>query len=708
MKVKATALAACASITGLWAMHGFGSSQAIAQQDPAAGSGARVLLDEILVFGGARDERRLLQTPNPVTVVGPDEITRRQPSTYEELIGDQPGVTIEGGPRAISQEPNIRGFQDEQVVIRVDGARQNFDLEHRGRFFTDPTILKQVEILRGGQSTLFGSGALGGVIFLDTKDAADVLQPGEIWGGEAKVGFNSQGTEFLGAGTAAVQIGEFDALAFFAGRPMFSDIEDGNDIPIVDSELNSQNGLFKLGWEPEGGHRLEGSYQIFRDNGSTPPNANVQGTPTTVVDRDLRYQTARLAWDWAPDGSDLIDLSVLGYYNDVSVEEDRFFDGRFDTTDFDTLGFEATNISRFDIGIPLSISYGIEIFRDQQEATRDGEPRIQAPDAERRFYAGFVQADFEVLPGLTVTPGFRYDFFELEPESTFEDRSEGQPSPRLAINWTPTEDTQFFVSASRSFRAPTLTELYVDGVHFVIPSFPLGPPGSGAPFFTGINQFVPTPDLEPERATQFEFGGRYRMRDIAVPNDRLLLSGNLYYSLVDDFIDAVVVGIDESTATFNPITGQLEIGGTTTNRNVDAKLFGFEGQIAYDSDSWFASAGLTIPRGEIRDGGGELGSIPQDRLVLTGGIRPIQDVELGLRGTFARGINEEDVPEDVITTPGFAVFDAFANWQPSEGPLAGSIFSFGIDNITDRKYRIHPNGLNNPGLAVKLAATFKF
>jgi len=95
---------------------------------------------EITVFRGAR---------NAASVIGEREVIRRQPATYEEL----PGVTIDGGPRGVSQEPNIRGFRDEQVVIRLDGVRQNFNIAHQGRFFTDPTILNHVEVLRGGAST---------------------------------------------------------------------------------------------------------------------------------------------------------------------------------------------------------------------------------------------------------------------------------------------------------------------------------------------------------------------------------------------------------------------------------------------------------------------------------------------------------------------------------------------------------------------------
>ena len=637
------------------------------------GTGA-VVAPEITVFGGARDERDLLQTPNAVSVIGEREIIRRSPSTYEELIGDLPGVTIDGGPRGVSQEPNIRGFRDEQVVIRLDGARQNFNLAHRGRFFTDPAILREVEVLRGGASTLFGSGALGGVIFLDTKDADDVLAPGARWGGEAKLGFNSQGDEILGAGTLAARAGEVDALAFFAGRPRFSDIEDGDGDPIIDSEIDSYQGLFKLGWEPDGGHRVEATYQQYTDGGETPPNTNAQGSPTSTVDRDLRFRSTRLEWDWVPDGNDLVDLNVLGYWNDTRVEEDRLFDGRFDETEFETLGFEATNISRIDPGLPVSLSYGIEIYRDAQEATRDGADRAQTPDASQSFQAGFVQADLALTETLTVTPGIRVDRFALDPDDpAFEDRSEIQPSPKLALSWRPVEAAQLWVSGARSFRAPSLTELYPDGVHFSVPGFPLGP----GQVFTGVNEFEPNPDLDPETATQVEIGGRYRMRDLLGRGDRLTLDGNVYYARVEDFIDQTVTFVDFSTGAFNPVTRQFEVGGTTTSRNVDAELYGLEASVRYDGPDWFAGLGLTIPRGEGQDGE-ELGSIPQDRLVATAGWRPMPDVEIGARGTFAAGIDADDVPEGALTTAGFAVFAVFASWAPRNGPLEGAVFSAGV------------------------------
>lgn len=678
-----------------------------AAQDAGASTDDTFRLPDIVIFGAARDERALLDTPNAASVAGEETIRRRQPSTYAELLDDVPGLTIEGGPRGVSQEINIRGFQDEQVVLRLDGGRQNFNLAHRGRFFTDPMILKQVEVLRGGASTLFGSGALGGVVFVDTKDARDVIEPGKSVGGEVKLGYNSNGEEWRYGATGAVQAGAFDALIFASGRDRGSDLEDGDGADIVDSEIDSENYLLKFGVEPADGLRIETSFQRYEDDGVTPPNTNAQGSPTTSVNRDLRHDALRARLEWDPSGNPLVNVDALFFYNNTEVREDRIFDGRFDTTDFETVGFEVTNISEFDLGVPVALSYGVEIYEDQQTGTRNGAPRAQTPDAKQEFYAAFAQAEFDVAPALTLTAGARYDIIDTTPEGGFSSRSDEEFSPKLALSWRPGPDTQVFASASRSFRAASLTEMYPQGVHFIAgPGFPLG--GPGAPFFTGVNEFQPSPNLRPETADQIEIGMRHRIDGLFRQGDRLDLSGNIYYAEVDDFIDTVVTFIDPSTTAFNPVTGRLEVSGSTTSRNIDARLYGLEMSADYDAGSWFGRASLTIPRGDGRGDAGKLGSIPQDRLVLTGGLRPAPGLELGGRVTFLRELEASDLPDGSLPVGGAEIIDVFANWQPQRGALEGTVLSAGIDNLFDEGYRVHPNGLNNPGVTAKFAITRRF
>src|SRR3546814_1100075 len=110
-----------------------------------------------------------------------------------DLLRDMPGVELDGGPRITAVQPSIRGMGGERVLIRIDGARQNFESGHRGRVFLDPEVLERVDVLRGPASTLYGSGAIGGVIDFTTRDASHFLEPGETFGARVGTGYQSNG-----------------------------------------------------------------------------------------------------------------------------------------------------------------------------------------------------------------------------------------------------------------------------------------------------------------------------------------------------------------------------------------------------------------------------------------------------------------------------------------------------------------------------------
>ena len=729
-------------------------------------------LPEITVFGASRDGRGLLETPSAVTVIGGEDMDRLQPSTYEDLLIDVPGLVIQGG-RGVAQEPNIRGFQDEQVVIRVDGARQNFNLQHRGRFFVDPALLKQVEVLRGGASAMFGSGALGGVISLETKDASDILKPGEAWGAEVNVGFNTQGSEALRAVTAALVQGNVDMLAFFSQRLMQADLQDGGYDPILDSAVDNLNGILKLTMTPNDSHKLSIDGSIYTDDGQVPSTANRDSTDerlrlNRLVDRDLNYQQYRFKWDYVPFDNEIVNLSALIYYNETFIEERRVSilpeegesERRFETTEVSTVGVEITNSSNINFGdMPVNLAYGLEFFKDDHRATRNSEARINHPTAQRSFYAGFAQAEFSLSPEVTLSSGLRYDAFSLDPPDNFSRRSENALSPWLALNYQPSDHLQLFASVSQAFRAPTLTEIYAQGLHFSRPDIDpitgrptlanvqvpdidpitgrprvdsMGRPvlvnvqrpdidlttgrpkvdSRGRPILINVqrpvmihNTFEPNPDLQSEKATQIEIGTRYQRSNVAAAEDQLLLSANLYYYNVDNYIETFFPTFDDRDN--DPFVKNTQ---STATRNVDAVLYGLEAEISYDTQHWFTSANLTIPRGSEKDSSRQLVNIPQDRFSLTVGLKPNSQWEIGLRSTVAgeRNVSDEDSGSGFADTESFLTLDLFANLRLGDDPSSGALVSFGIDNITNQKYKLHPNVLNSPGRSVKLNTQFTF
>lgn len=669
----------------------------------AGGAGAQdadFMLDTITVTAAARDTRPLLDTPVAATVVEGEALAVTQATDYQQLIGDQPGVLIEGGPRGIAQEPNIRGFQDDQIVLRYDGGRSNFNDAHRGRFFIDPDIIQRIEIIRGGGSTLYGSGALGGVISLDTKDVDDLLEPGRDWGGRLASGWSTNGDIGQASATLFGRRGAFDALGFIGWQPMGSDLTDGSGDSIRSSQIDIGNALLKLGYQPNEASRFELGGTIYHDDGTTPPNANAAASATTDVDRDADVSMARLSWDYAPPGSALLDLTALAYFNGLKITEDRDFDGRNDVTKYDTRGIDVTNRSELDLWRPMTLVYGFEAFRDSQSGERNGAPREQFPDAEATTVAVYAEATIAVSEKLEVIPGLRWDQYDRDPnDPALDSVDEGFLSPRIGVSYRPNAAWQIYGNLARAFRAPSMIELYNDGVHFATPGFPLGPGME----FSGVNSFIPNPDLKPEKSTQVELGTRYSRQGVFRDGDSLDLAANLYYADVKDFINQTVLFMDFSRAVPGP--GGLIVGGSTTSENVDARLWGFEATADYDAGPWYAGLILTIPRGE-EQGGGALGSIPQDRLTISGGFRPAFNWDLGARATFAA--RQDDVPEETEPGEAWTRVDLYAAWQPQLASLQGTVFRAGIDNLFDETYAIYPNGLNQPGRSFKLSAAVTF
>jgi len=655
----------------------------------AAGSSAQAQelgfdLGTILLGSGQRDSRAILDSPVAASVREADALENRQAGDFNELIGDIPGVTIAGGPRGISQEINIRGFTDDQIVLRFDGGRLNFSQAHRGRFFVDPDLVQRVEVVRGGGSTLYGSGALGGVVSIETRDVADLLQDGQTQGGRVTLGYSSNGEVLNGSSAVYADWGNVDALFYFGTRQMGGDLEAADGVNVPFSEIDQSNLMVKLGFEPNQDHRVELSFSQFEDNGLTPANSSSNpGFTNPTVERDAEVSNFRLAWDYTPANSDAIDLSVLFYASRLEITEDRIGAPRLDGTRYDTVGLEVINRSRFDLGIPVELVYGLEYLRDSQEGTRDGAPRLAFPPAEATTLGVFAEATAALSNQLDLIVGARFDQYERNPDDpALAEVSEEFFSPRIGLSYRPNDDWQIYGNISRAFRAPSLSELYSDGLHFG--GNPFGP------FPFPDNFFVPNPNLEPEESTQFEIGARFDSTGVFRDGDHLRFSASAYYASVDNFIEQDV----------------NIFAGTTTSRNVtSATLWGVEAEVDYDAEDWFIGAGLTIARGS-NDAGGWLGSIPQDRLTLEGGVRPWADWELGARATFAA--DQDRVTATGTPGEGYQTLDLFAGYAPDSGPLAGSTVRFGIDNVFDEDYTIYPNGLAQPGRTFELTATFTF
>ena len=144
-------------------------------------------LEEVVVTA-ARVERPLKETSSSVTVIDAEEIASKGKITVLEVLRGQPGLDVvqSGGPGATTSV-FLRGANSGHTLVLVDGVEVNSPA--LGMFnFTNLTVdnIERIEIVRGPQSTLYGSDAIGGVINIITRKGY----------GPPRLGFSAEGGTF--------------------------------------------------------------------------------------------------------------------------------------------------------------------------------------------------------------------------------------------------------------------------------------------------------------------------------------------------------------------------------------------------------------------------------------------------------------------------------------------------------------------------------
>lgn len=145
----------------------FFSSHLFAQQDSSA------LLNEVVITAH-KSARKQSETGKVVTVIGRDQLERSGGRQLGDVLNTVAGVTIIGSNNApgTNLTSSIRGASAGNTLILLDGIPVSdpsvisnyFDLN-----FISIDQVERIEILKGGQSTLYGSDAVAGVINIITR-----------------------------------------------------------------------------------------------------------------------------------------------------------------------------------------------------------------------------------------------------------------------------------------------------------------------------------------------------------------------------------------------------------------------------------------------------------------------------------------------------------------------------------------------------------
>jgi hemoglobin/transferrin/lactoferrin receptor protein len=590
-----------------------------------------------------------------------DDLDKSMAQDLNDIFRKQAEVSV-GGSTAASQKIYVRGLEDTMLNISIDGAEQSSSLyHHQGSLSVEPELLKQVDVSAGAGRATDGFGALGGSIKFKTKDAQDLLAPGEKFGAITKAGYYSNTDGYKVSATVYGKVGEnFGLLGSISGLTS-DNYTDGNGDEQNYTESDQLSGLLKLSGNLDSKNYLSISLDSRYDGGERlhrPQWAETARNP--AFDQEFTRQT--LTANHVYTGGGLLNLDTTLYYTSASLLHDEHPDYGKSDGSIDTFGFKLQNQSNFESN---RLIYGVELKSDNSKFfnVADGGKTTE----EGIMAAAFIQDDWRIIDNLVLTAGARYDFYTLDDNSDQELDSNGL-SPNIGLNYSPYKGVDLFVSHAQAFRGAQVKELYV------------------------IDR-TNDADLEAEKAYNNEVGINYQYNDFTA-------GVNYYDSKIKD-----VIGYSYSSRSVSNL-GEL----TTT---------GINAYVGYNLD--FLSANLSYNQsnpelnGEsLTDDSTSLGTSMGDKWILDLAYYASDTLELGWTGTFVEryeGVDTSINPEKV----GYGVHDLYAQWLP----VQDLTLTFSVKNVFDKYYTDHASyteyigspiaiGTANPGRDFRISAAYKF
>ena len=419
---------------------------------------AIVPLDEIIVTA-ARREQRLADAVVETEVITSEDI-RRGPPDLSALLAERVGIQSDGGVPA-GASVQLRGFTARRVLILLDGqplvGRINGVLDLSRIPIAN---LDRIEIVKGPQSTLYGTDAIGGVINLISRPAPSA---GSVAGISSTMGSHGRTALDADAGWRRGSV----SMAMDAG---YSGVDLVGGMSSDQSTYSRRgNGAVRMRWDIDSARHIESGAlgvierQRYRTGQLFHFGDNVQSSLRLAAYQDTRNDRFNLTLS-----ASTFDHLSRASTRDVPATDSGARDRqRLVQGELNWSGTRGSSV----------VDAGVSLRREWIAADRLSEDVTAITGLEP-----FAQATL-TLGSLLVTPGARL---------SVSDRWGEFLAPRLAFLFRPSDGVALRASVGRGFRAPDFKELYLSFAN------------DAAGYAVEGN-----PDLRPERSTSMSLGGEW-------------------------------------------------------------------------------------------------------------------------------------------------------------------------------------------------------
>ncbi|HEV2881814.1 MAG TPA: TonB-dependent receptor [Pyrinomonadaceae bacterium] len=544
--------------------------------------------EQVTVTAEAGQVSDARNTAQPVNIIREEDIIERAPEVVAQVVDEEQGVNLQRTSPSLSAV-FVRGLTGRNVAVYVDGVRYTTSAQRGGvgTFFSliEPSSLETVEILRGPNSSQYGSDVLGGVVNFISR--APIYGGDEEWHGNTSVFYTSP-TNGFGGNTLLTYGTERYGLLFNLNARRINRLRPGRG-------LDTHAAVTRFLGIPSDvlGERLPDT-AFTQYGGLLRTSFNLDDTTQLLLSYSRNQQDGGRRYDQLAGGdgnliADLRNLMTDLFYARVVKQKLGFFDNGQFTFSYNgqreervnqggqgnplaaiTNQRERTNVLGFNFHLDKRISenntltFGADVYRDKISApafTTDPTTRVATPSRPRipngaRYlsYGFFVQDVLTAIPDrLRLSGALRYSV------ASYKSRAENAPvvggvplfpndsarfdslSGRIGAVLNVGGGFDIAAKYTRGFRAPNTTDLGIIGLvgtGFEVDAATAATLGGFIGTSAGadaVSSGIPVERLGAEKSDSFDLSFRYTR-----PRFRAELTG-FTNKLTDVYFDQALV-----------------------------------------------------------------------------------------------------------------------------------------------------------------------
>jgi iron complex outermembrane receptor protein len=519
------------------------------QAKDAAREELLLFYEEKDLYVAAKRQLPLKKSPAIATIITAEEIKNMGARNLMDALKTLPtiGVSIDEFGRHMVEVRGIRTTTSEKILLMIDGHRLNesYTGSAFANLFHDLPVenIKQIEIIKGPGSALYGANAFVAVINIVTKDADDTdgvkitaeggsfgTKRANILGGKSLGEIEISGAiDYLNTDGPRLLV-ESDRLS--ATHPLVTRTPGKTDTSLEKSDvfIKAVYGDFALKGHymtKKGGAYIGFNYALTDGNKKRYDNYWLELSHYKELSEDVSIKSKAYFDQFVLDS--IFELMPEGFPNfpdgmtantklknralgaemqmDIGLFKDNIL----------LLGMMYENIRQFDVRLYAN-------FNPLNNAPLDSYQDVSSignfqKDARREIWAIFLQDEWAIRENLNLTAGVRYDHY-----SDFG----GTLNPRASLVWEPLKNLDVKFLYGQAFRAPNFKELYDQNNRFSLGN----------------------PNLKPEKIKTYEVALGYRL-------------GNIRFE-ANTFLSKITALIDRDTSLSPPVwtnRGGAEIKG---------------------------------------------------------------------------------------------------------------------------------------------------